>query len=62
MSIFIDFIENIMEVFIDNFSVRWSSFEDCLDNLEQVLERCMTVNLVLNWEKFHFRVKEDIVV
>ena len=40
MSIFSDFVENIIEVFMDDFSVHGSSFDDCLANLEKVLERC----------------------
>jgi len=37
---FFDFVENIMEVFMDDFSVHGSSFGNCLANLEKVLERC----------------------
>jgi len=62
MAIFADFLEDILEVFMDDFSVCGSSFDDCLGNLEKVLERCVKVNLVLNWEKFHFMVKEGIVL
>jgi len=59
---FSDFVENIMEVFMDDFSVHGSSFDNCLANLGKVLERCEQVNLVLNWEKCHFMVREGIVV
>jgi len=62
MSIFSDFVENIMEVFMDDFSVHGSSFDNCLANLEKVLEICEQVNLVLNWEKCHFMVREGIVL
>lgn len=31
-------------------------------NVEKVFERCLKVNLVLNWEKFHIMVKEGIVL
>ena len=62
MAIFADFLENIMEVFMDDFSVYRQSFEECLENLERVLERCVKVNLVLNWEKCHFMVQEGIVL
>ena len=62
MSIFADFIDNIMEVFMDDLSVCGKSFEGCLSNLERVLERCVQVNLVLNWEKFHFMVKQGIIL
>ena len=61
-SIFSDFIDDIMEVFMDDFSVCGQSFEGCLSNLERVLERCVQVNLVLNWEKCHFMVKQGIVL
>ncbi|WVZ90054.1 hypothetical protein U9M48_036387 [Paspalum notatum var. saurae] len=46
MAIFSDFIENIMEVFMDDFSVYGKSFDQCLENLEKVLQRCKEVNLV----------------
>ena len=62
MAIFSDFIEEIMEVFMDDLSVHGTSFENCLANLEKVLKRCGEVDLVLNWEKCHFMVKEGIVL
>ena len=36
---------------MDDFSVYGSSFEDCLKNLEIVLQRRKDKNLALNWEK-----------
>jgi hypothetical protein len=62
MAIFADFINNIMEVFMDDFSVYGESFEGCLANLELVLQRCVKVNLILNWEKCHFMVREGFVL
>src|SRR4051812_24556595 len=62
MAIFADFLEGIMEVFMDDFSVCGGSFETCLENLELVLKRCVSVNLVLNWEKCHFMVRQGIVL
>ena len=50
-AIFSDFCENIVDVFMDDFSVYGTSFDDCLSNLDQVLQRCEETNLVLNWEK-----------
>ena len=47
---------------MDNFSVYGTSFDNCLTNLEKVLKRCGEVDLVLNWEKCHFMVKEEIVL
>ncbi|CAM8880687.1 unnamed protein product [Rhodiola kirilowii] len=62
MAIFSEFIEEIMEVFMDDFSVYGSSFDDCLANLTKVLKRCIETNLVLNWEKCHFMVQEGILL
>ncbi|KAL0886207.1 hypothetical protein Bca101_010190 [Brassica carinata] len=62
MSIFSDLIEDIVEVFMDDFSVYGSSFSACLSNMCRVLQRCEDTNLVLNWEKCHFMVKEGIVL
>ena len=36
-AIFSDFSEKIVEVFMDDFSVYGSSFDDCLNNLARVL-------------------------
>ncbi|XP_039144038.1 uncharacterized protein LOC120281228 [Dioscorea cayenensis subsp. rotundata] len=62
MAIFSDMVEHIIEVFMDDFSVVGSSFDNCLDNLQLVLKRCEETNLVLNWEKCHFMVREGIVL
>ncbi|GKF49594.1 DNA-directed DNA polymerase, partial [Tanacetum coccineum] len=51
-----------MEVFMDDFSVFGDSFSSCLSNLDKMLKRCEDTNLVLNWEKCHFMVKEGIVL
>ena len=37
MSMFLDLVEENMEIFMDDFSVYGSSFENCLKNLETVL-------------------------
>ena len=60
--ILFDLVEEVMEIFMDDFSVYGSSFEDCLKNLETVLQRCQDKNLALNWEKCHFMVTEGIVL
>ncbi|KAJ9556024.1 hypothetical protein OSB04_010638 [Centaurea solstitialis] len=62
MSIFSDMLENSMEVFMDDFSGYGTSYDDCLQNLEKILKRCEETDLVLNWEKCHFMVKEGIVL
>ena len=62
MSIFSDMVEQFLEVFMDDFSVHGSSFQECLHHLNLVLMRCQENNLVLNWEKCHFMVKRGIVL
>ena len=56
ISMFSDLVEEAMEIFMDDFSVYRSCFENCLKNLETVLQRCQDKNLALNWEKCHFMV------
>ena len=62
MAIFSDMVKKSIEVFMDDFSVIGSTFENCLHNLTLVLKRCLETNLVLNWEKCHFMVREGIVL
>ncbi|GJX90201.1 reverse transcriptase domain-containing protein [Tanacetum coccineum] len=62
MAIFHDMVEDFMEVFMDDFSVFGYSFDCSLANLDRMLARCEETNLVLNWEKCHFMVKEGIVL
>ncbi|GKC91559.1 reverse transcriptase domain-containing protein, partial [Tanacetum coccineum] len=62
MAIFHDMIEETMEVFMDDFLVFRDSFSSCLSYLDKMLKRCKDTNLVLNWEKCHFMVKEGIAL
>ncbi|GJS65568.1 reverse transcriptase domain-containing protein [Tanacetum coccineum] len=62
MAIFHVMIEETMEVFMDDFSVFEDSFSSCLSHLDKMLKRCEDTNLVLNWEKCHFMVKEGTVL
>jgi hypothetical protein len=62
MAIFSDLVEKVLEVFMDDFSISNKTFEDCLASLDKVLKRCQMTNLVLNWEKCHFMVREGIVL
>jgi hypothetical protein len=61
-AIFHGFSEEIVEVFMDDFSVYGTSSDNCLHNLDKVLQRCEETNLVLNWDKCHFMVNEGIVL
>ena len=62
MAIFSDMVERTIEVFMDDFFVLGKYFDIFMENLSQALIRCEETNLVLNWEKCHFMVKEDIVL
>nr|XP_016437197.1 PREDICTED: uncharacterized protein LOC107763244 [Nicotiana tabacum] len=62
MSIFSDLNGKCLEVFMDDFTLFGGDLDDCLKNLELMLERYEATHLVLNWEKCHFMVKEGIVL
>jgi hypothetical protein len=47
---------------MDDFSIYRKTFVDCLANLDKVLMRFAEVDLVHNWEKCHFMVKQGIVL
>jgi hypothetical protein len=40
-------IEKIMEVFMDDFTIYGKTFDDCLENLDKVLQWCEEKHLVL---------------
>jgi hypothetical protein len=62
LGIFDGMTDNCLEIFMDDLSVYGSSFQSCLDNLRQVLQRCIDKNLVLNWEKCYFMVQKGRVL
>jgi len=62
LAIFSDLVEKCIEVFMDDFSVFDASFDQCLENLNTVLKRCVNTNMVLNWEKCHFMVTKGVVL
>nr|CAN76187.1 hypothetical protein VITISV_036810 [Vitis vinifera] len=45
LSIFSDMVERIMKVFMDDITIYGSTFEQCLVNLEAVLNRCIEKDL-----------------
>ncbi|CAM8975361.1 unnamed protein product [Rhodiola kirilowii] len=61
-SIFSDMIGEFIEVFMDDFTIYGNTFDACLDNLNTVLARCVSMNLVLNYEKCHFMVTHGVVL
>ncbi|KAL0416188.1 UNVERIFIED_CONTAM: Transposon Ty3-G Gag-Pol polyprotein [Sesamum latifolium] len=57
-----DYVEQFIEVFMDDFTVYGNSFNDCLNKLAKVLERCIEKNLLLNYEKCHFMVDKGLIL
>nr|GEY51767.1 reverse transcriptase domain-containing protein [Tanacetum cinerariifolium] len=55
-------IKESVEVFMDYFFVFGSSFDNSLNNLDKMLQRCKDAHLVLNLKKCHFMVIEGIVL
>ena len=51
-----------MKIFMDDFSILGSSFDDCLSNMRKVQERYRQKNQTLNWEKCYFMAKKGIVL
>ncbi|GKA30425.1 reverse transcriptase domain-containing protein [Tanacetum coccineum] len=62
LAIFHDMIEESVEVFMEDFYVFGNSFENCLNNLDKMIQPCKDAHLILNWEKCHFMVTEGIVL
>ncbi|XP_074301383.1 uncharacterized protein LOC141632768 [Silene latifolia] len=62
VSIFFDYVECFIEVFMDDFTVHGDSFDTCLHHLSLVLKLCIDTNLVLNSEKCHFMVEQGTVL
>ena len=59
---FLDLVEEAMEIYMIDFSIYGSIFEHSLKNLETVLQSCQDKNLALNRKKCHFMVTKGIVL
>ena len=62
VSIFSEYIEDIIEVFMDDFIVHGDSVDSNLATLGKVLKRCIESNLVFNYEKCHFMVDQGNIL
>lgn len=47
---------------MDDLLIMGDFFDDCLAHLSNALQRSKACNMLLNWEKCHFMVKEEIVL
>ncbi|CAA7407941.1 unnamed protein product [Spirodela intermedia] len=61
LSIFSDMIRKCIEIFMDDFFIFGESFDECLNHLQYVLEKCIKKKLG-SWEKSHFMFKEGVVL
>ena len=62
MAIFSNFLEGLIEIFIDDFPVFGDSFKKFLGSLKKVIKRCEETRLMFNWEKCYFIDNEKIVL
>nr|GFB97499.1 reverse transcriptase domain-containing protein [Tanacetum cinerariifolium] len=60
LAIFHDMIKESVEVFMDDLSVFVNSFDNCLNDLDKMLQHCKDANLVLKWKKCHFMYKKEL--
>ncbi|GJT19126.1 hypothetical protein Tco_0877832 [Tanacetum coccineum] len=51
--------KKFVEVFMEDFSVFRNSFDNCLNNLNKMLQRCKDANLVLIWKNFTSWLKKE---
>jgi hypothetical protein len=62
IGIFFDMINDSMEIFMDDFTPYGVSFEEALQNLKKVLNRCIQSNLSLSIKKCHMMMSEGVVL
>eukprot|EP00253_Pinus_taeda_P035473 PITA_35473 len=62
LAIFADIIHECVEVYMDDFTVYGNTYDDCLNNLEKFLKRCIETNLSLINEKCYMMLTEGIVL
>lgn len=62
LAIFVDLIHECVEVYMDDFIVYGDTFDDCLNNIEKVLKRCIETNLSLYNEKCFMMLTEGMVL
>jgi hypothetical protein len=62
IGIFYDMINDSMEIFMDHFTTYVVSFEEALQNLKKVLNRCIQAHLSLRTKKCHMMMSEGVVL
>eukprot|EP00253_Pinus_taeda_P016213 PITA_16213 len=62
LAIFADLVHECVQVYMDDFTVYGNTYNDCLNNLEKVLKRCIETNFSLSHEKCYMTLTEGIVL
>ena len=62
LSIFSDLISEGLEVYMDDFTLYSDDFDQALNNLEKVLERCIATRLCLSHKKCHMMMTKGVVL
>lgn len=62
LSIFLDLISEGLDLYMDDFTPYVNEFEQALQNLEKIIERCVSTRLCLSNEKFHMMMTEGVVL
>ena len=51
-----------MEIYMDYFTIYWTTFDEAKANLEKVLKICQDYNLSLNSEKYFMMIEERVAL
>jgi hypothetical protein len=62
LAIFADLVHECVEVYMDDFSMHYDSFDKSLKNFEKILIRCIETNLPLSNEKYFMMLTEGVVL
>ena len=62
LNIFLDLINEGLEVYMDDFTLYEDDFDPALDTLEKVLQHCIATRLYLSHEKCYMMMTEGIIL
>ena len=62
IGIFLEMVNDSMEIFMDDFTPYGRDFEEALKNLEKVLTWCEQTQLCLSTKKCHMMMSEGVVL
>jgi hypothetical protein len=62
LSIFSDLINEGLEVYMDDFTPYGTDFDQALNNLEKIPERCIATRICLSHEKCHMMMTKGVVL